>query len=414
MKQNAFSNPKARGIAWRSIAAVAGVSLSSSIVLGMTLCSLSTLLVYVTTTLQASVTDASRLTAGFFVAMTVATPIVGWGCRFWHPAVWMAVGTLLAGAGYAAAARVHSIALLFAALLVCGVGVAAASYVPASLLISRWVDQHKGLAFASLLSTNALGAACFPFLTNLLCIQLGWRDAFTALGYLMVVLCMPLLITVKLLGLPVDRTADADPLACHESRAPRAGLIGLTLLQMLAGLSYTSVYFFIVPYLIEAGFQTPFATAVFGSIGLVSVCGFFISGLLADRCGARGVLCAGLLVCAISTLLLLMVPSSNGHAAIVLFVLAWGATFNISSQLAPVLLIDVLGTRRFGEVFGLTNFFAGLASALGPVITGVLHDQNNGYADAFALSALVMALSAVPLAFLSSATDETRCTPGAI
>lgn len=402
MKPNTFEILEGRTTAWRSVAVVVGVSLAASIVLGTTLCSLSTLMVYVAATLHASVTDTSRLTAGFFVAMTVATPLVGWGCRFLHPAVWMASGTLLTSVSYALASRAQSTSALLVTLLLCGIGVAAASYVPATLLIARWVHHRKGLAFAGLLSANALGATGFPFLTNHLCAQLGWRGALTVLAYITVALCIPLLIAVKLLGLPPNQADETRPLASRGNAAHNATFIGLTLLQMLAGLSYTGVYFFIVPYLLEAGFQAPFATAVFGSIGLVSVCGFFVNGVLADRWGARGVLGGGLLLCALSTLLLVLVPSSIGHAAIVLFVVAWGATFNISSQLAPILLIEALGTRRFGEVFGLTNFFTGLASALGPIITGVIHDHMQGYAAAFALSAAVMALSAVPLVFRSS------------
>lgn len=391
---------------WRSIAAVAGVSLSCSIVLGATLCSLSTLLVYAATSLQLSVAESSRLTAGFFVAMTAATPLVGWLCRFLHPAFCMGLGTLVAGASYGVAAQARSAMALLAALLMCGVGVAAASYVPATLLISRWVSRHRGLAFASLLSACALGASGFPLLTDHLCVQLGWHSALKALGYAVVALCLPCLAGVKLLGLPPTPTEAASPGVPRGLPIRSAAFLGLTALQMLAGLSYTSVYFFIVPYLIDAGYTSAFAASVFGSIGLVSVCGFFLNGLLADRCGAHGVLLVGLLVCAISTLALLLVPSSVDHAAIVLFVLAWGATFNISSQLAPILLIESLGMQRFGECFGLTNFFTGLASALGPLITGYLHDQLNGYGAAFVLSAAVMALAALPLVFrLSPDTD---------
>jgi predicted MFS family arabinose efflux permease len=394
-------------VAWRSVFAVAGVSLSSSIALGMTLCSLSTILVYVSTELQLSVTDSSRLTAGFFLAMTVAMPLAGWACRFLHPARWMALGTVLTGASYAAAARADSMAALFAALLVCGIGVAAASYIPATLLIARWVSHRRGLAFASLLSANALGATAFPPLANHFCAQLGWRSAVMVFGGAMIVIGTPVLMAVKRLGLPDPPPPEADEISPLDQSVRRSAVVGLTLLQMLAGLSYTSVYFFIVPYLLEAGYPTPFAAAVFGSLGLVSVGGFFLNGLLADRFGAQSVLFGGLLVCAASTLLLLRVPSSAATVAIVVFVLGWGATFNISSQLAPMLLIERVGMQRFGEVFGLTNFFTGVASALGPLITGFAHDRLHGYTAAFVLSAFVMALSALPLVFQSRATGQS-------
>jgi MFS family permease len=223
----------------------------------------------------------------------------------------------------------------------------------------------------------------------------------------MAIVCIPLLLGIRLLGLPAASAADINPVVHAEVPADRGAFIELTALQMLAGLSYTAVYFFIVPYLLEAGYPSPFATAVFGAIGLASVAGFFINGLLADRFGARTVLLAGLLVCAISTPLLLLARSAFDHLAIVLFVLAWGATFNISSQLAPMLLLERLGTKRFGELFGFTNFFAGLASALGPLITAFFHDHLSGYSAAFVMSAAVMALSTLPLALRPPAMADT-------
>lgn len=258
MRYCEFRDTIRRTCVWSSIGVVIGTSLVSCIVLGATLCSLSTLLVYIAAALHASVADTARTSGGFVFAVTVATPLVGWCCGRINPALLMIFGALLAGASYALASSAQSIHTFSLALVPCGIGVAAATYVPATLLISRRVQHRRGLAFACLLGASALGAVIFPPLANYLSGEFGWSGALRWLGGTIILLCVPILAAVGLLRLPngsPGRSTDAgSSVRSGREAIVNGAFVRLTVLQMLAGLSYMGVYFFIVPYLIDAGY----------------------------------------------------------------------------------------------------------------------------------------------------------------
>jgi len=168
----------------------------------------------------------------------------------------------------------------------------------------------------------------------------------------------------------------------------------LTLVQMLVGISYMGIYYFVVPYLLGSGYPSHAASRLFGAIGIAAMAGFLAFGALAERIGAKRALALGLIFCTAGAFLILPADHSRlGMSAAIVFVLAWGATFSLPSQLTPVLLWELLGPRHFGLLFGINNLLIGLASSLGPLLTGHLYDSTQSYTVAFRVCALLMVIA---------------------
>src|SRR6202012_1258266 len=76
-----------------------------------------------------------------------------------------------------------------------GVGIAASSLVPASMLIAPWFTRQRGLAVGVINAGVGLGGYVFPKLATRLITQDGYSQAFLILS---ASLAIPLLVTLAL------------------------------------------------------------------------------------------------------------------------------------------------------------------------------------------------------------------------
>jgi MFS family permease len=58
--------------------------------------------------------------------------------------------------------------------------------------VGNWFDRNKGLALGLATAGRALGQGLVPFVSGLLISASGWREAYTTLGILSLVVLLPL------------------------------------------------------------------------------------------------------------------------------------------------------------------------------------------------------------------------------
>jgi cyanate permease len=76
------------------------------------------------------------------------------------------------------------------------------------------------------------------------------------------------------------------------------------------------------------------------------------------------------------------------------FILLWGASGNVFSQLIPAVLVERFGSRYLGTILGAQFAASGVAGSLAPMLTGLLVDRSGSYDMAIAVSASATVLSA--------------------
>ncbi|HSB96455.1 MAG TPA: MFS transporter [Spongiibacteraceae bacterium] len=370
-------------------------------VYGTTLSSISVFLLPVIETFGCTTTQASQATTAFMLAMTIALPVVGWMLDRVRPQIVMIGGILLTAMGSLIAAHSSTIAIYTAAMALSGVGVGASTYVPSIVVISDWITERRGLAFGILLSGGSIGSAAFPVLVTDWISVVGWRSTMQGITWLTVAIAIPILLLVRTNPMPsmVEAGKDGAVLPGVElGQALRMPVYWLFVLQqVLAMSSGMAIYFYIVPYMTAMGHSAHSAVLLYGATGITGLAGFILFGVLADRFGAMRALTMGFSICALGVLPLLTLNGlSPSLGAPLVFVVFWGATFSLSSQLAPLLLVDLLGARNFGVLIGISGFLSGLAGAVGPMGTALIYDTTKSYAPAFMVCALLMALAVVP------------------
>jgi len=256
--------------------------------------------------------------------------------------------------------------------------------------VSRLFTTSRGMAMALTLCGTAIGSAIAPVLASYLLQTVGWRAAYASMAGIWA------LVALTAMFFFFDRQprqaaiARADPRP--EAKAAAHQLPGLDVKAALKGRPFWIL--FVVTLLLQVGVlalvvhfvpllisldipakQAPFIAAM---IGICSVVGRLITGLLLDRYQGAWVGAALFLLPVISAGLFLYDPSPTlAVASVAACVLgaAYGAELDVISYLSS----RYFGLRRFATLYGCITAMLSLAAAVGPALAGRLFDISRTY-----------------------------------
>jgi FSR family fosmidomycin resistance protein-like MFS transporter len=327
--------------------------------------------------------------AGLVLAQTISSsvlqPLFG-ELADRRPAPWlMPAGVALAGVGLGAAALLPTYGMIWLAVAVAGVGVAA--YHPEGARYASYASGDRratGMSFFSV-GGNA-GFAAGPVLATPVLLVLGLRGGWT-IG--LVPVAAALALTVGLARVDRHRAAAASPVAAPASiGANRWGpFVRLTGVLVARSVLFYGLNTFIPLYWIGVFHtSTGAAGAALATLLIVGACGTLLGGRLADRFSRRRVVVVAVTLSVPLLALLVAMPAAlPAQAALVPLALA---------MYVPTSIMVVLGQEylpsRMGTASGVT---LGLAVSVGGVVTPAL-----GYvADHSGLRAAMALLIAVPV-----------------
>jgi MFS family permease len=346
------------------------------------------------------------LTGGLTYAATV--PLAGWlADRYGFRPVTAAAAALL-GLGFFLCSLVRNVwQLYFFAGVVCGLGAPMGIALPLSL-VARWFRKRQGLALGVASTGIGLGAATIPLLTTGLISTLGWRASYGLLGLLIWITCLPAaLITLRDPAPEEVKAREGGPAVLKDSFHPRLAETSLSLSQAVRTTSFWTLFgvfglsifclglamTHLVPHARDTGLSAVTAAGLLSAMGIFSIAGRLLSGLISDRIGARLVLAAGLLV---QSAMMLWLAGADSIRAFYLFAVMFGLSYGGTVVLIPKLTSHLFGLGSIGAIFGALSVADGLGYGTGPLMAGYVFDRTGSYRMSFfiAASALLLALAA--------------------
>jgi MFS family permease len=136
-------------------------------------------------------------------------------------------------------------------------------------------------------------------------------------------------------------------------------------------------------YLVEIGFTPTDAAWALGFVSLAGIPGQIALGHLSDRIGREWVWTAGSLGFALCYAALLALRQSPTAPLLYFMVAAQGALgYGITSVLGAI-PNEIFQGRHYGTIFGTLMLASIFGGAVGPWLTGVLHDHFGSYTLAF-------------------------------
>ena len=255
-----------------------------------------------------------------------------------------------------------------------GIGIAASSLVPASMLIAPWFSKQRGLAVGVINAGVGLGGYIFPKVATRL-ITTGWLLA----------------------GVSDPQRVPRDPAGGHAGSDPKspdggshnarhsianAGgilsnpvfwIFGMSL--FFAAHTLTGVQENLVLDLRGQGVKPPDAAQALSTLLGSSALGKLLGGAAADRFSSRvSMLLANLcLILGLGGLLASDPHSTAMYFSAAMFGLGFGGIFNAPSLIA----FEYFGTERVGTILGLYMMFFGVGTSTGGVVAGAIFDRNH-------------------------------------
>lgn len=330
------------------------------------------------------------------VMAAVSTPVVGAIVDRRGVRLPMAAGVALLAIGFSILAAMQAPWHFVAANVFLGPGFAACALLPITVAVTLHVPERTALALGIVGAGSSAGALVLAPVVQAVIQALGWRGTYMAMGAAVVFTPVPFL----LFALPRGRLRARDKGATADAAAPlslrrelrQPGVIPLAAVMILPGVASFSVAVHLVPYLAGLGHPATTAAAALGATIGISAIGKIAGGFIADRFGALFTLRLALLLDVVSLALLQYAGAPLTLAA---FVMLYGLALGTQIAVIPTIAVSVIGTDRFGTLFGILQLAAMLASAVGPVASGLIFDSTGHYSGAVMLWLAAMAAAAL-------------------
>ncbi|MGE3690409.1 MAG: MFS transporter [Novosphingobium sp.] len=259
-------------------------------------------------------------------------------------------------------------------------------------------DKSRGLAMALALSGAPLSLMLLPALGTWLIGEIGWRQAFAAVGaiWLVAVLPMVLLFFRDARG-PAPAGGKASPALAHDGLTFRQGIRTRAFLGLIVSFGAFSFYNMTISTNLQLMFTerglTPMAAAGLLTVqGMIGMAARLSVGFLLDRFPGHVIGTFTQVLPVLACGLLLLAPPSYGLLlfAVFCFGLATGAEIDVALYLAT----RHFGLKAFGALFSGIITVGAMNAALGPYVAGWLHDRSGSYDSLLATIAVIMAVGA--------------------
>ena len=359
---------------------------------------------------------AGAFSFGFLVT-AVLSPSLGRLMDRRGPRTVIELGVLVMAAGLMLAPLVRQPWHLYATLgVLVGGGGICLGYSGHALFLPSWFVRRRGLAISVAFSGVGVGSiALLPWLQTLIG-RSGWRSASFTMGVLVLVLLAPLNLLLKRRPEDLGLEPDGDRASRASTPGPRTlrvvddawVAVDWTLRRAVAtarfwwvalgfftGLwAWYAVQVHQTRYLVEIGFSPALAAWALGLVSLAGIPGQIALGHLSDRIGREWVWTvgnAGFMLCYMSLVLLRETPTTP---LLIVMVIAQGALgYGLTSVLAAI-PAEIFQSAHYGSIFGCLMLASVLGGAVGPWVTGALHDATGSYALAWWIAMGASALSA--------------------
>lgn len=302
------------------------------------------------------------------------------------------VGMIVSGASFAAFSLVNgSLAQWFTLWVIFGLCALMIKSTVWSAGTSSVFTASRGLALAAVLSGSALGQTLAPLIANALIAGQGWQSAYFWIGFgwagLATVLIVLFFFDARELGKRAGVSSTASAAGALSSNAlpgltAREGfrdsrILRIAAANLLMSLVGAGISVHLVPLISETGISRSTAVEIAATAGVAGLVGKFLTGWLLDRYQGSIIPFFSFAIAALGHFLLLNLLDSA--VALTLGAMVLGYASGAGLQVTTYLISRYAGLRNFGIIFGTISSMMMAGTALGPTISGYVHDVSGSY-----------------------------------
>ncbi len=334
---------------------------------------------------------------GLSLAIGISAPLAGWLLDRIEARWVMGTGAILALLGLLGASNSHAFGTLLGSVILMGIGLGAATWLAASLVIVNWFPDRRGMALGLVTFGMESGGMAMTFSVGTVIASHGWRAGYFTVAVPVVLLVIPLLLLVvrtrpastgsQSVAVQVDQLPGYE---VGEALRTRAFWM-LAIAEMSFGLAAGGTFHHLVAFLEGLHYSLRAATLVVSIVLGMAAVGKVAMGALGDRIGGKNALAIGFAMIAVSVPILL---NAAEPAMLVLWLTIVGIAGASPVALGPLLTAETLGLKRFGTLFGWLGFALTLGLFVGPQLVGWMTDVTGSYNAGYELCGMICVVGA--------------------
>ena len=324
--------------------------------------------------------------------------IAGWMIDRYGPRRLMISGSLMMGVALIGLGTFRSLPMFYLFYIFNALGYVCGGPLPCQVLISRWFDKNRGKAMGIAYLGIGTGGALVPLISSGLEKEFGWHLALCALGFLIILIALPMAYFIKeptSKSVEIEKTDTMVPIR-DILKNPNFYLLAMGSMCSIGAVGGVGQHLKL--YLRDLDFTQKEAAHVMSLVLTSSLVGRVLMGWLADIINRKYVMILIYLIVA-SAIPLLMVPDFPGR--IYLFAGIFGIGLGGDYMIIPLMAGNLFGVRALGRTMGIILVADGVAESLFPMLVGALYnDVTKSYAVGFTVLICVALTGAIIVSFL--------------
>jgi MFS family permease len=331
--------------------------------------------------------------------------IAGWLIDKYGPRRMLMAGALLTGSALIGLSLMHSLGFFYLFYIFNALGYVFGGPLPCQVLISRWFTENRGKAMGIAYLGIGTGGFLVPLIASGLEKNVGWHNALTALGIMIILIAIPLAFFIR--EPRVKAAAGEKPV----QSVPIGNILKSRNFYLLAFGSMCSIgavggiFQHLKFYLTDLKMTQTQAAHIMSLVLLMSLLGRVLMGMLADLMKRKYVMILIYIIVGSSIPLLLM-PDFPGR--IYLFAVIFGIGLGGDYMIIPLMAADLFGVMTLGRIMGIILVADGLAESLMPMLIGVLYKTTGNYILGFSVLIAVAMAGAIIVSFLQKEHAQSK------
>jgi sugar phosphate permease len=349
-----------------------------------------------------------------FIVYGLSQPIMGRLVDKWGPRLILSVSTLIVGISIFLTSFVQQPWQLFVLYgFFVSIGVGGASNVAATVLVTKWFNEKRGLALAIIEAGFGAGQMLLVPGALLLINWLDWKLTVVILGVFLAVIVFPIVLLLLRNSphekgqQPIggDQQEEQTGLQPQSNKnfsiwdAFRQRQFWFLILPFgICGFTSTGLIdTHLIPMSHDHGFSTGVTSAAVSVLAGFNIIGILLSGIVADRWSCRKILFGLYAARALSIVILL---NSHNPGLLIVFAVLFGLV-----DFATVAPTQLLATQYFknysiGFILGWLSLSHQIGSALGAYLPGLFYSHAGSYTISFYVSIIILGMAAIFSALL--------------
>ena len=341
------------------------------------------------------------VTSGNAMAKLIVAPsfgfFAGWMIDKYGPRRLMMSGALMMGIALIGLSFADSAGLFYLFYAFNAIGYVCGGPLPCQVLISRWFDKNRGKAMGIAYLGIGAGGALVPQIAKGLEGSFGWHIALSSLGFLIIIIAVPLAYFIKGSAVKTKETATSEKAIPIKAILSNPNFYLLAFGSMCSIGAVGGVGQHLKLYLRDLSYTQADAANVMSFVLFASLGGRVLMGWLADLIRRKYVMILIYLIVALAIPLLLM-PDFPGR--IYIFALIFGIGLGGDYMIIPLMAGDLVGIRALGRTMGIILVADGIAESLFPMLVGAMYDSAKSYAPGFIVLICLALTGAIIVSFL--------------